>query len=137
MTDRLESIDQELRRFGAGLGRPTLSPEFGRLLHRRLAQEKQLQRTARRRLRLMQAYWLIASAVSLLILRSWWGSGQSLSLAEVVTVGVGLALLALPVAMLLRGLRIGLLDLVFGTLDGLTGPCGGRPEEIRRGSRAR
>ena len=119
MNDSVDRMDLELRRVCAGLGRPALSREFGALLQERLAHEKRLQRLARRRLRLMQVYWLTICAASLYIVSSWMRGIGPLSLNHVVLAAAGLALLALPLALLLRGLRLSLMDLVFGTLDGL------------------
>jgi hypothetical protein len=109
--------DRQLRGFAGRLNRPALSPHFGRNLQARLKSEAQSRRKLRRRLRIMQAYWLAAALASLLsVLACKWPTDAHL-LASTVAFVVGMSLLVLPVATLSGCLRAGLLDLIFTTLD--------------------
>jgi hypothetical protein len=110
-----ERVDHALRELFSGMSQPTLSPYFGRDLRRRAAAEGRRRRSLRRRRLVMRIYWLLATACSLVVVQqaAWPSTGSAAGLlAMCVVVGS-----FLPVLLVLRSLRTGVSDLIFGTCD--------------------
>jgi hypothetical protein len=122
MSDRREqqAADRLLRETFRGVARPAPSLHFDRRLNEALAEERRRRRIARRAARLMQAYWLVAGAASLLIVLSLpWSESPSGARIPLMI----LALVALLPAVLAR---TDLLDLILGTSRRL----GDRPDSL-------
>ncbi len=110
-------MDSELRRLSRGLVRPGLSLGFMRALRTRLAIEKHDRRESKRRLLIMQIYWILAAVASIavLLLVRWPDTLPPVPAAYIACVLL-FAILISPLLMLLHH-RFSLQELVTSTLS--------------------
>lgn len=110
------NMNDQLRDLTLQMPRPGLSPEFNRRLRTRLASEKRRKYENRRRLFLLQAYWVVAATASITVLAQvHWPSTPLPALTVYVLGSVFVTVFVGPVLLLLRqssGLA-GLLACVF------------------------
>ncbi len=108
-----ELMDRAIRDAFAATARPSLSPYFKRRLRVALADEKRRQRTAKTRMRIMQAYWVLSGLVAISIMltlpRSGSQGGAWLPLLVVT------AVVAVPLMLV----RVDLVDLILGSAEKL------------------
>ena len=104
-----------LRDAFAGTARPAPSPYFDSKLRAALAEERRRRRAARARMRIMQAYWVIAGVACLAIVAmlpwSTWPATARLPLVVVTIV------LAVPLTLV----RADLFELILGSAERLRG----------------
>jgi anti-sigma factor RsiW len=108
---------RELRHAFQGLAQPSLSPHFDRELRRRLETERKRDRAHRWRLLLMQGYWMAASVACLCILWLTRWPAETPSALAVGALGMIFAMVLVTLVLLLRSLRTGFLDVIFGTMS--------------------
>ena len=114
MPDRRdEHADRALRDAFAATARPSFSPYFDSRLRAVLAREKRRKRAARTRMRIMQAYWVLAglASVCIMALMPWSESPGGAWLPLLIVTAVT----ALPVMLV----RIDLVDLILGSAERL------------------
>jgi hypothetical protein len=108
-------IDSDLRILSRASVRPGLSLQFNHRLRARLAAEKQNQRESRRRLLVMQIYWLVATVASVaVVLLIRWPDTLPPAPAVYAVGALLIAILICPLLLLLHH-RIGLMELVIST----------------------
>jgi hypothetical protein len=98
---------------------PQLSPFFDRRVLEALARERRIRQTRLRRRRILQLYWLLAAAASIVVVvhLPWREHSLATSPVLLATFAAGAIL---PVVLLLAALRRDPVDLLFETLDWLS-----------------
>ncbi|MEW6364155.1 MAG: hypothetical protein AB1714_05905 [Acidobacteriota bacterium] len=108
-------IDSELCILSRASVQPRLSLQFSHRLRARLALEKQSQRRSRRRLLVMQIYWLVAAVASIaVVLLIRWPHTLPPATSVYLVGALLMAILISPLLLLLHH-RIGLMQLVIST----------------------
>jgi hypothetical protein len=108
--------------------RPALSPHFPRQLCARLKDERQRLSAARRRLWWMQLYWMAACLACAVILSAVQWPAEGLARTSMASLLLALAVAVVPLVVLLRACRTGLLDLILSTVDELGASAGLRAD---------
>jgi len=111
-------VDRELRQLFQGITAPVPSLDFNRKLRQRLRVERSRQRDYRRRLVVMQGYWIFAGLASVLVMMLTHWPNQLPSPLVLCSGGSVLVVALLTPLILFLSLGTDPLRLILGTLDG-------------------